>query len=110
MSSSSQPEPQRWQDITPRDAVHIDLSVRLDITAPRNELGERCPWPWEPQQMTDVPLGQYHCGACGAMVVAGQPHLDYSDDLIDPDDFGDDPTDNAGPNTIDIHLPRNDQD
>ncbi len=22
-------------------------------------------------------MGQYHCGYCGAMVMAGMPHLDY---------------------------------
>ncbi len=66
-----------WYAISPDEAVDIDLAVRLDITAPRNEEGERCPWPWEPQQLIGVPLGQYHCGYCGAMVVAGVQHPDY---------------------------------
>lgn len=69
--------PLRWNEIEPADAVNIDLSVRLDTDAPLNEVGERCPWPWEPQQLRGAPLGQYHCGYCGAMVVAGMPHLDY---------------------------------
>lgn len=78
-----------WTDIEPKDAVDIDLSTRLDITAPLTEEGERCPWPWEPQQLVGVPLGQYHCGYCGAMVLAGIPHLDYTgwvhpQDLIGP--------------------------
>ena len=69
----------RWQDITPADAADqkINLSERADISAPLNEMGERCPWPWEPQQLVGVPMGQYHCGFCGAMVVAGVPHPDY---------------------------------
>jgi hypothetical protein len=71
--------PIRWQDITPADATDLDLSVRLDITAPRNEEGERCPWPWEPQQLTGAPIGQYHCPFCGAMVLAGVEHLDYTE-------------------------------
>jgi hypothetical protein len=70
---------QRWQDITPQDAAkrRINLTVRLDITAPLNEQGERCPWPWEPQQLVGAPLGQYHCPYCGAMCVAGMEHPDY---------------------------------
>lgn len=67
----------RWQDIAPADAVNIDLTVRLDITAPLNEMGARCPWPWDPQQLAGQPLGQFHCGFCGAMVVAGMEHIDY---------------------------------
>jgi hypothetical protein len=76
-----------WHEIDPRDAVDIDLEKRLDIDAPLNEAGQRCPWPWEPQQLVGVPLGQYHCRWCGAMVIAGMPHIDYRDD--------DDPTDGA---------------
>jgi len=68
-----------WHDIAPEDAVAIDLHVRHDITAPRNELGARCPWPWEPQQLVGAPVGQYHCPYCGAMVLAGIPHIDYGD-------------------------------
>lgn len=71
---------ERWQDITPADAVDLDLTVRLDITAPRNEEGDRCPWPWDPQQLGGAPLGQYHCPYCGAMVLAGIDHLDYSEE------------------------------
>jgi hypothetical protein len=66
-----------WYDIAPADAVDIDLSVRLDIKAPLNEEGIRCPWPWDPQQLVDAPMGQYRCGYCGAMVMAGMPHIDY---------------------------------
>jgi hypothetical protein len=66
-----------WHAIAPDDAVDINLAVRLDITAPLNEEGERCPWPWDPQQRAGVPLGQYHCPYCGAMVLAGVAHLDY---------------------------------
>ena len=70
-----------WRDIEPAvaDAEHINLSVRLDITAPLNENGERCPWPWEPQQLKGVPMGMYHCPYCGAMCVAGMMHPDYAE-------------------------------
>lgn len=77
----------RWQDITPEQArgdigmPGIDLGVRLDITAPLNEAGERCPWPWEPQQLVGAPMGQYHCPYCGAMVMAGLEHIDYAEAL-----------------------------
>lgn len=70
----------RWTDIDPADAKDLDLTEHLEITAPLNELGERCPWPWEPQQLVGAPMGQYHCGYCGAMVLAGVPHLDYAPD------------------------------
>jgi hypothetical protein len=66
-----------WRDIPPSMALGLDLRQNLSIDAPLNEMGERCPWPWEPEQLTGVPLGQYHCGYCGAMVVAGLPHPDY---------------------------------
>jgi len=69
----------QWYDIDPQNAADLDLSVRLDISAPLNEMGERCCWPWDPQQLAGYPLGQYHCPYCGAMVVAGVPHLDYGE-------------------------------
>lgn len=73
-------EPSRsWRDIAPEHAVNIDLSADLSIDAPLNEAGERCPWPWEPQQLKGVPMGQYHCVYCGAMCVAGVAHPDYRD-------------------------------
>ncbi|MFD5678536.1 hypothetical protein [Streptomyces sp. NPDC127040] len=70
----------RWTDITPQEATEqkLDLARDIHIAAPRNEEGERCPWPWEPQQLEGAPLGQYHCSYCGAMVMAGMPHLDYA--------------------------------
>lgn len=73
------PETRHWQDISPAEAEAdaLNLAVHTDITAPLNEAGERCPWPWEPQQLVGVPLGQYHCRWCGAMCVAGVPHPDY---------------------------------
>jgi hypothetical protein len=66
-----------WQDIDPADAVDI-LLPRADIEGgPVNELGEPCPWPWDPQQLKGAPIGMYHCKYCGAMVLAGIPHIDY---------------------------------
>ena len=70
-----------WFDIAPKDAQHLDLSVRLDISAPISDSGERSPWPWEPQQLVGAPLGMYHCPYCGSMVVAGVPHGDYAEVL-----------------------------
>jgi len=60
-----------WTNYSPQQAadLKLDLSVRLDIAAPINELGERCPWPWDPQQLVGSPLGQYHCPYCGGMVL-----------------------------------------
>jgi hypothetical protein len=69
-----------WHSIDPADAADLDLSKNTDITAPLNEEGERCPWPWGPQQLVGKPIGQYHCEYCGAMVLAGVPHIDYADD------------------------------
>lgn len=70
--------PMHWTSISPEDATGLVLP-RPDIVGPVNEIGEPCPWPWEPQQLGGVPLGQYHCGYCGAMVLAGLPHVDYAD-------------------------------
>ncbi len=67
----------RWQDIAPVDAVDYDLAEDLTITAPLTMDGRRCPWPWEPQQYVGAPMGQYHCGYCGEMVLAGVEHIDY---------------------------------
>lgn len=66
----------KWSEIEPKDAVDIVLPME-GIEGPVNEEGEECPWPWEPQQLVGAPMGQYHCGYCGAMVVAGIEHLDY---------------------------------
>ena len=73
----SETETRSWRDIDPKDVVDFNLETDLSIDAPLNEAGERCPWPWEPQQLVGVPMGQYHCGYCGAMVVAGMSHVDY---------------------------------
>jgi hypothetical protein len=79
------PDTRPWHAIAPADAVNLVLP-RDDITdAPRNDEGEVCPWPWEPQQLVGVPMGQYHCPYCGAMVVAGVAHLDYGPDGNGPD-------------------------
>ena len=56
-----------WSTIDPADAVDLNLSERLDIVAPLNEDGERCPWPWGPQQLVGVPMGQYHCPRCASV-------------------------------------------
>lgn len=74
-----------WRDINPKDAVdfvlpHTDSDGNL-VEGPVNEVGFQCPWPWEPQQLTGAPLGQYHCSHCGGMQVAGMPHIDWTGKL-----------------------------
>jgi hypothetical protein len=75
--------PRHWSEIAPADAVNITLPAE-DIAGPVNEEGTFCPWPWEPQQMVGVPMGQYHCGYCGTMAIAGLPHPDYTEEVNDP--------------------------
>ncbi|MEV0759609.1 hypothetical protein [Nocardia sp. NPDC050435] len=65
-----------WHDIAPADAVDLVLP-QPDIDGPYGEDGQPCAWPWEPQQLVGVPLGQYHCPYCGSMVMAGIAHPDY---------------------------------
>jgi len=65
-----------FSKIDPRDAVDIALP-QPGIYGPSNEEGEPCTWPWEPVQLKGVPMGMYHCGYCGAMVIAGMEHMDY---------------------------------
>jgi hypothetical protein len=65
-----------WMEIAPEDATGIVLPSD-EIEGPLNEMDEECPWPWEPQQLIGVPLGQYHCSYCGGMVVAGVSHPDW---------------------------------
>lgn len=43
-----------------------------------NEMGEECPFPFDPPQLVGQPLGQYHCPYCGAMVIAGMTHPNYA--------------------------------
>lgn len=68
-----------WREIAPEDATGIDCTQRPDLSPPVNEMGEVCPWPWDPQQLKGAPMGMYHCPYCGAMCVAGLPHPDYRD-------------------------------
>lgn len=68
-----------WYNIEPFDALGIELP-RADIEGLIGDDGEPCPWPWEPQQLKGVPLGQYHCGYCGSMCLAGVHHVDYGED------------------------------
>lgn len=76
-AADGQSAPKNWFDIEPADAVNIVLP-RPDIRGPVDEEGEPCPWPWKPQQLVGVPMGQHHCEYCGAMCVAGWRHPDYS--------------------------------
>lgn len=63
-----------WWEQEPSDMVEVELQ---GDEGPLNELGERCPWPWDPQQLVGAPLGQYHCPYCGGMQVAGTKHMDW---------------------------------
>jgi len=65
-----------WHEVEPRDAVDLELPDDA-VQGPYNEMGEECPWPWEPIQLKGTPMGQYHCSYCGAMCVAGVEHVDY---------------------------------
>jgi hypothetical protein len=57
-----------------------DLRPEAVVDPPHNEMGEPCPWPYDPMVIVangPVPLGMYHCPYCGTMVIAGLPHPDY---------------------------------
>lgn len=60
----------------PNDAVDIILP-NDELEGPLTSDGEECPWPWDPERLANTPLGMYHCGYCGEMVMAGLPHPDY---------------------------------
>lgn len=76
----------KWRDISPKDAVELQLPWTAPdgtvVEGPMNELGERCSWPWEPQQLGGAPMGQYHCSYCGGMNVAGVPHVEWTPEDI----------------------------
>ncbi len=67
------PPPRPWSEIPPEDADGIDLTQRLDITAPHNLKHERCAWPWN-AQVADPSRGKFDCPHCGMEVTAGAPH------------------------------------
>lgn len=48
------------------------------FSLPTNELGEECPFPFDPPQLYGAPMGQYHCPYCGGMQVAGIVHLRWN--------------------------------
>jgi hypothetical protein len=66
-----------WTKIAPADALGLVLPM-AGVIGPVNELGEPCPWPWDPPQLAGAPIGQYHCPYCLGMVIAGMDHLDYT--------------------------------
>lgn len=67
-----------WYDILPNEATKFKEGIPAEC-APLNEMGEPCPWPWDPQQLSGAPIGQYHCPYCGGMQLAGLKHLDVRD-------------------------------
>lgn len=69
-----------WSDFTPKEAAENGLACveGSPVQGPFNEMGDECPWPWEPEQLAGAPMGQYHCGYCGGMEVAGIPHSDWT--------------------------------
>jgi hypothetical protein len=68
----------KWYEIEPEDALNLKLP-HDGIDGPLNETGETCSWPWDPMLKPIMSVGQYHCPYCGAMIVAGIPHIDYKD-------------------------------
>lgn len=66
-----------WYEIEPKDACDIKFP-NPTFWGPLTEYGGECVWPWEPQQLVGVPLGQYRCPYCNAMCMAGIPHADYT--------------------------------
>ena len=75
------PAPLRsWRDVTPEEAALLTKEQLELIDRPTNEVGETCPWPWDPQQLEGAPLGQYHCSYCLGMQIAGLPHADWRED------------------------------
>jgi hypothetical protein len=68
-----------WTEISPDAAAKLSLEDLKQVDRPTNELGETCPWPWEPQQLGGAPMGQFHCSYCGGMQIAGLPHVDWRD-------------------------------
>ncbi len=69
----------RWQDIDPGKEPHP--LPHDGIHGPKNEIGQECPWPWQPQYAsTDMPIASFYCHDCGAEVVAGFYHPDYSEE------------------------------
>lgn len=84
-----------WTELTPEQAKqefgHLPGALlNSDVSLPLNEEGEPCPFPYDPQQLVGAPIGQYHCPYCSAMVLAGIPHLDYSEDLPPAAEHADD--------------------
>ena len=67
------PPPRPWTELTPAEAEGLDLTKRLDITAPYNQRHERCAWPWT-AQVADPARGHFACPHCGEEVVAGEQH------------------------------------
>lgn len=63
-----------WYEQDPKDMVDTQLTYE---TAPLTSEGKYCPWPWDPIQLKGQPIGMYHCGYCGEMVIAGVNHPDY---------------------------------
>jgi hypothetical protein len=78
-------DPVLWTTIAPADAIEISLP-EVGIIGPLNEMGDPCPWPWDPPQRAETPIGLYHCPFCGAMVVAGMDHTDYRERLERPEE------------------------
>lgn len=68
-----------WTEIAPADAIELRLPDD-EVQGPYNDMGEECPWPWDPIQLKGAPIGQYHCPYCGAMVLAGMDHIDYGEE------------------------------
>jgi len=36
--------------------------------------------PFDPETLKGLPIGMLHCPLCNEMVIAGVPHIDYSEE------------------------------
>lgn len=74
----------RWIEFSPDEAAKLTAG-KDGVTAPLNENGDPCPWPWEIQ--TYMIQREMKCRFCGAKVIASLPHIDYgeTDGWLEPE-------------------------
>lgn len=78
-----------WTEFTPKEASEQQIKCDgVNVKGPTNELGEECPWPWDPEQLGGAPLGQYHCPYCGGMSIAGVKHPDFTEEDLEEMSLG----------------------
>lgn len=55
----------------------------MSLHGPGRPLIRVCPE--DPRVLAGAPIGQYHCPACGCMVIAALPHLEHDEGCWMPD-------------------------